>query len=72
MASWVRVPMTSGNTAGGLVDSQSKLDLVAGGAILLMLLGAFMLTISSLGLIMIAGAAILMLFLFLKILRTNQ
>ncbi|HLO20867.1 MAG TPA: hypothetical protein VK192_10295 [Sphingomicrobium sp.] len=54
------------------MDSQSKLDLVAGGAILLMLLGAFMLTISSLGLIMIAGAAILMLFLFLKILRTNQ
>jgi hypothetical protein len=54
------------------MDSQSKLDLVAGGAILIMFLGAFILIVSSLGLFMIAGGAVVMLFLFLKTLRRQQ
>ncbi len=54
------------------MNNQSKLDLIAGGAILVMFLGAFMLTVSALGLLMIAGSIIVMLFLFLKTFQTKQ
>jgi hypothetical protein len=51
------------------MDSQSKRDLTAGGAILLMFLGAFILSVSSLGLLVIAGGALLILTLILKAVR---
>lgn len=54
------------------MDSQSKLDLIAGGAILVMFLGAYTLTVSRLGLLMIAGGIIVMLFLFVKTFRINR
>jgi hypothetical protein len=53
------------------MNSQNKQDLVAGGAILLMFLGAYTLTVSRLGLLMIGGGLIVMLFLFLKTFRTR-
>lgn len=57
---------------GCLVDSQSKRDLIAGAAILAMFIGAFTLTVSSLGLFLIVGGAIVMLFLFVTTSRTKQ
>jgi len=53
------------------MDSQSKTDLIAGSAILVMFVGAYTLTVSGLGLLMIAGGIIVMLFLFLKTFRTR-
>ena len=46
------------------MDRQSKLDLAAAGAILVMFLGAYTLTISRLGLLMIVGSVVAMLVLF--------
>ena len=54
------------------MDSQSKLDLIAGAAILVMFLGTYTLTVSRLGLLMIAGGFIVMLFLFVKTFRTSR
>ena len=51
---------------------QSKLDAAAAAGILAMFLGAFLLTISPLGLLVISGGAAVMLFLFLKIARKRQ
>jgi len=51
------------------MDSQSKRDVTAGGAILLMFLGAFLLSVSSLGLIGIGVGAFLLLMLILKAVR---
>lgn len=54
------------------MESQSKLDLIAGSAILLMFVGAFIFPLTSLGLILIAAGVIVMLLLFLKIVRKEQ
>jgi hypothetical protein len=54
------------------MNSQNKQDLVAGGAILFMFLGAYTLIVSRLGLLMLASGVIVMLFLFLKTFRTKQ
>jgi hypothetical protein len=54
------------------MDRQSKLDLAAAGAILIMFLGVYVLTISRFGLLMIAGGVVVMLFLFVTAGRTNQ
>ena len=51
------------------MDSQSKRDLTAGTAILLMFLGAFILPFSALGLLLIGGGALLILTLILKAVR---
>ena len=51
------------------MDSQSKLDLIAAGAILTMFLGAYALTLSRLGLVLIVGGAVVMLLLMLQALR---
>ncbi len=53
------------------MNRQNKQDLVAGCAILVMFVGAYTLTVSRLGLLMIAGGVIVMLFLFLKTFRTK-
>ena len=60
------------DTTGGLVDNQTKRDLIAGGAILIMFLGAYALTISRLGLLMIASGGIVMLWLFAKMFLSKQ
>jgi hypothetical protein len=54
---------------GGLVSNQTRNDLVAGGAILMMFLGAFILTGSSIGLVLIACGVGVMLLLFLTTFR---
>jgi hypothetical protein len=59
-------------TIGGLMNSQSKLDLIAGGAILAMFMGAYMLTVSRWGLAIIIGGIVVMLVLYVKTLRTDQ
>jgi hypothetical protein len=51
------------------MEGQSKPDLVAAGAIVAMFLGAYALTISRLGLVLIIGGAIAMLLLILNICR---
>lgn len=51
------------------MEGQSKPDLVAAGAIFAMFLGAYTLTISRLGLVLIIGGAIAMLLLILNIYR---
>lgn len=51
------------------MDDQSKNDLVAGGAILMMFIGAFVLTISSFGLVLMAIGGGVMVPLFLKTTR---
>jgi len=54
---------------GGLVSTQTRNDLVAGGAILMMFLGAFILTVSSIGLVLIVCGVGVMLLLFLTTFR---
>lgn len=54
------------------MNRQFKLDLIAGGAILVMFLGAFILSLSSLGFILITAGGIVMLVLFLMLLRKDQ
>jgi uncharacterized protein HemY len=54
------------------MDSQSKQDLVAGAAVLLMFLGAFMLPSSSTGLVLIGAGTLVVLFLLLKVLREDR
>jgi hypothetical protein len=54
------------------MDNQAKLDLVAGAAILIMFIGAYVLTISRSGMLMIAGGTLAMALLFLKTLRSKQ
>ena len=51
------------------MDNQSKLDLIAAGAILTMFLGAYGLTLSRLGLVLIVSGAVVMLLLMLKAVR---
>ena len=51
---------------------QSKLDLVAAGAILIMFLGAYTLTLSRLGVVLIIGGAIVMLLLILNTYRKQM
>lgn len=53
------------------MDRQLKLDLIAASAILAMFLGAYMLTVSRWGLLMIVGGGLVMLFLFLTVLRSE-
>jgi hypothetical protein len=55
-----------------MIDSQSKRDLTAGGAILLMFVGAFILPVSSLGLLPIIVGAFVILFLILKVLLQHR
>jgi hypothetical protein len=50
------------------MNGQSKQDVVACAAVLLMFIGAFILPSSSLGLFLIASGAIVVLFLVLKVL----
>jgi len=54
------------------MQHQSKLDLIAGGAILIMFIGAFILSLSPLGFVLIAAGAIVMLFLLLTLFRKEQ
>lgn len=54
------------------MNNQSKLDLIAGGAILTMFIGAFILSFTALGFVLIAGGAIVMLFLFLMLFRKER
>ena len=54
------------------MKSESKWDLAAGAAIAIMLLGAFILPVSSLGLLLIVAAAAAMLLLILNAFRTNS
>lgn len=51
------------------MDSQSKLDLIAAGAILTMFLGVYALTLTRFGLVLIVGGALVVLLLMLKVLR---
>ena len=51
------------------MNSQMKEDLAAGTAVLIMFVGAFTLMVTSLGLLLIAAGAILILMLVLKALR---
>lgn len=51
------------------MNSQSKRDLTAAGAILLMFLGAFMLSFSSSALLLIGAGALLILMLIVKVVR---
>ena len=51
------------------MNSQMKEDLAAGAAVLIMFVGAFTLVISSLGLLLIAAGAMLLLMFVLKALR---
>jgi hypothetical protein len=53
------------------MDSQSKLDLIAAGAILSMFLGAYALTVSRMGLLLIVGGAAVMLVLMLRAVRNR-
>jgi uncharacterized membrane protein len=54
------------------MDTQSKLDVIASIAILVMFVGAYVLTVSRFGIFMIAGGAIAMVFPMLKTFRTRQ
>jgi hypothetical protein len=72
LASGVRRFYAARDTAGGLMDRQSKLDLAAAGAILVMFIGAYALTISRLGLLLIVTGVVAMLFLFSTAIRTRQ
>jgi hypothetical protein len=54
------------------MDSQSKRDLVAGSAILIMFIGGFILEVSALGLLLMAAGGIVILLLILKVLRKEQ
>lgn len=51
------------------MEGQSKLDLVAAGAIVIMFVGAYTLTLSRLGLVLIIGGAIVTLLLILNTYR---
>jgi hypothetical protein len=51
------------------MDNQSRRDLLVGGAIVVMFLGAFILPFSALGLLLIGGGALLILTLILKAVR---
>ena len=51
------------------MNSQMKEDLAAGAAVLIMFVGAFTLMVTSLGLLLMAAGAILILMLVLKALR---
>ena len=53
------------------MESQSKLDLVAASAILIMFVGAYTLTLSRFGLILIIAGVLVMLLLMLKALRRS-
>jgi hypothetical protein len=53
------------------MDRQSKLDLAAAGAILVMFLGAYALTVSRWGLLLIVAGVVAMLFLFSTAIRTG-
>jgi hypothetical protein len=48
------------------MGNQSRHDLIAGGAIIVMFIGAFILPVTSLGLLLIATGAITILLLILK------
>ncbi|HWC56070.1 MAG TPA: hypothetical protein VG434_03775, partial [Sphingomicrobium sp.] len=54
---------------GGRMDNQSRRDLLVGGAIVVMFLGAFILPFNALGLLLIGGGALLILTLILKAVR---
>lgn len=54
------------------MNKQSTLDLIAGAAIVTMFLGAFILSLSALGFVLIAAGAIIMLVLFLVLVREEQ
>lgn len=54
------------------MKNQARLDLIAAGAILVMFLGAFILSLSPLGFVLIAAGGIVMLVLFLMLLRKEQ
>jgi hypothetical protein len=54
------------------MDRQSKLDVAAAGAILVMFIGAYALTISRWGLLLIVAGVVAMLFLFSTAIRTRQ
>ena len=54
------------------MNNQSKLDLIAGGAILTMFVGAFILSLSAFGFLLIGAGAIVMLFLFLMFFRKER
>jgi hypothetical protein len=71
LASVCGASMPGGETAGGLMDRQSKLDLAAAGAILVMFLGAYGLTVSRWGLLLIVAGVIAMLFLLSTAVRTG-
>lgn len=51
------------------MGNQSKRDVLVGGAILVMFLGAYILSVSALGLLLIGGGALLILTLILKAVR---
>ena len=51
------------------MESLSKLDLIASGAILIMFVGAYTLTLSRFGLILIIASVLVMLFILLRALR---
>ena len=53
------------------MSSQSKLDLIAAGAISAMFLGAFALTVTRWGLMIVAAGVVVMLLLLLKSYRTR-
>ena len=55
-----------------MVKRQSKLDLIAAAAIAVMFLGAFILTLSVLGLVLIAAGIAVMLLLFWNTRREEQ
>lgn len=54
------------------MNNQSKLDLIAGGAILTMFIGAFILPLSAFGFVLIGAGAIAMLVLFLMLFRKDR
>jgi hypothetical protein len=54
------------------MDRQSKLDMAAAGAILVMFIGAYALTIGRFGLLLIVGGIVAMLFLFSTAIRIRQ
>lgn len=54
------------------MDRQSKLDTAAGGAIVVMFAGVYLLTISRWGLLLICMALFAMLFLFSMAVRTRK
>jgi hypothetical protein len=53
------------------MKSQTNRDFLAGGAILLMFIGAFILSVTALGLMLIAVGAIAILFLSLRAIRQD-